>query len=305
MVPKQRAVVETSEKCMTWLLLGSNGQLGKSLQQVLTEQNMQFHCCSHADVDITSIESVRDAINSVKPTVIVNLAAWTNVDGAESQHSEAFSVNAFGAENVAKVAAELSLPLIHISTDYVFDGTQTTPYRTTDGTNPLSVYGKTKAQGEMLVRQAHPDGSWIVRTAWLYSPFGKNFAKAIIRKALLQEDMSVVNDVLGQPTSAIALSRQLLLLVSENLPAGTYHGTNSGSATWCDFANALTQTMSLEKPIKAVTSDAFPTIAPRPSYSVLDHTEWLAAGVHHMPPWEDSLMEILPDLIAVVQEDLT
>jgi dTDP-4-dehydrorhamnose reductase len=304
-VPKQRAVVEAPEKCMTWILLGSSGQLGKSLQQVLTEQGMQFHCCSHADVEITNIDSVRDAVSSVNPSVVVNLAAWTNVDSAESKYSEAFSVNAFGAENVAKVAAERGLPLIHISTDYVFDGLRTTPYRTTDSTNPLSVYGKSKNQGEILVRQAHPNGSWIVRTAWLYSPFGKNFAKAIIRKALLQEDISVVNDVFGQPTSARALAEQLVLMVSKNIPRGIYHGTNSGQASWFDFAEALTQSMNLSTPIAPLHSSELPSIAPRPSYSVLDHSEWISVGMDPMPAWQESLEEVLPGLITSVQESMS
>ena len=290
---------------MTWILLGSSGQLGKSLQQVLTEQGMQFHCCSHADVEITNIDSVRDAVSSVNPSVVVNLAAWTNVDSAESKYSEAFSVNAFGAENVAKVAAERGLPLIHISTDYVFDGLRTTPYRTTDSTNPLSVYGKSKNQGEILVRQAHPNGSWIVRTAWLYSPFGKNFAKAIIRKALLQEDISVVNDVFGQPTSARALAEQLVLMVSKNIPRGIYHGTNSGQASWFDFAEALTQSMNLSTPIAPLHSSELPSIAPRPSYSVLDHSEWISVGMDPMPAWQESLEEVLPGLITSVQESMS
>ena len=285
-------MVETTEVAVTWLLLGADGQLGRSLQDVLTAAEISFIAAGRSDVDITNITSIETAVKRIAPTVLVNMAAWTDVDGAESHPDEALLVNATGAENVARVAAKYGIPLVHISTDYVFDGTQTTPYKTDDAVNPLSVYGTTKLQGEQLVQAAHPDGSWIVRTAWLYSQYGKNFARTIARKALAEENLSVVNDSFGQPTSALAVARQIVALVLTNPPAGIFHATNAGSATWYEFADAIVGPITNQTTVTPVSSTAFPTVAVRPKYSVLDHTRWSACGIVDMPHWRDSLKEI-------------
>ena len=285
-------MVETTEVAVTWLLLGADGQLGRSLQDVLTAAEISFIAAGRSDVDITNITSIETAVKRIAPTVLVNMAAWTDVDGAESHPDEALLVNATGAENVARVAAKYGIPLVHVSTDYVFDGTQTTPYKTDDAVNPLSVYGTTKLQGELLVQAAHPDGSWIVRTAWLYSQYGKNFARTIARKALAEENLSVVNDSFGQPTSALAVAHQIVALVSTNPPAGIFHATNAGSATWYEFADAIVGPITNQTTVTPVSSTEFPTVAVRPKYSVLDHTRWSACGIADMPHWRDSLKEI-------------
>ena len=285
-------MVETTEVAVTWLLLGADGQLGRSLQDVLATAGLSYVAAGRSDVDITNITSIETAVKRIAPTVLVNMAAWTDVDGAESHPDEALLINATGAENVAKVAAKYGIPLVHVSTDYVFDGTQTTPYKTDDAVNPLSVYGTTKLQGEQLVQAAHPDGSWIVRTAWLYSQYGKNFARTIARKALAEENLSVVNDSFGQPTSALAVARQIVALVSTNPPAGIFHATNAGSATWYEFADAIVGPITNQATVTPVSSTAFPTVAVRPKYSVLDHTRWSACGITDMPHWRDSLKEI-------------
>ena len=285
-------MVETTEVAVTWLLLGADGQLGRSLQDVLAADGLSYVAVGRSDVDITDITSIETAVKRIAPTVLVNMAAWTDVDGAESHPDEALLVNATGAENVARVAAKYGIPLVHISTDYVFDGTQTTPYKTDDAVNPLSVYGTTKLQGELLVQAAHPDGSWIVRTAWLYSQYGKNFARTIARKALAEENLSVVNDSFGQPTSALAVAHQIVALVSTNPPAGIFHATNAGSATWYEFADAIVGPITNQTTVTPVSSTEFPTVAVRPKYSVLDHTRWSACGIADMPHWRDSLKEI-------------
>ena len=285
-------MVETTEVAVTWLLLGADGQLGRSLQDVLAADGLSYVAVGRSDVDITDITSIETAVKRIAPTVLVNMAAWTDVDGAESHPDEALLVNATGAENVARVAAKYGIPLVHISTDYVFDGTQTTPYKTDDAVNPLSVYGTTKLQGELLVQAAHPDGSWIVRTAWLYSQYGKNFARTIARKALAEENLSVVNDSFGQPTSALAVAHQIVALVSTNPPAGIFHATNAGSATWYEFADAIVGPITNQATVTPVSSTAFPTVPVRPKYSVLDHTRWSACGITDMPHWRDSLKEI-------------
>jgi dTDP-4-dehydrorhamnose reductase len=285
-------VVETTEAAVTWLLLGADGQLGRSLQDVLISSGIEFVAAGRAVADITDIASVENCVKNMTPSVIVNMAAWTDVDGAESHREEAFLVNATGAENVAKVAAVNALPLVHISTDYVFDGTQTTPYKVGDATHPLSVYGASKLQGELLVQAAHPQGSWIVRTAWLYSQYGKNFARTIARKGLTGDNLSVVNDSFGQPTSALALARQIVALVLTRPPAGLFHGTNAGKATWHEFASAIVDPIPNHGSVTPVPSSSFPTVAVRPTYSVLDHAQWSANGIVDMPHWRESLEEI-------------
>jgi dTDP-4-dehydrorhamnose reductase len=295
-------VVEATEVTVTWLLLGANGQLGQSLQDVLTASGLEFVAAGRSDADITDIASVENCVKNATPSVIVNMAAWTDVDGAESHRDEAFLVNAIGAENVAKIAAKYEIPLVHISTDYVFDGTQTSPYKTDDATNPLSVYGASKLQGELLVRAAHPSGAWIVRTAWLYSQYGKNFARTITRKGLAGDNLSVVIDSFGQPTSALALARQIVALVAAHPPAGVFHGTNAGKATWYEFASAIVDPITNHGSVTPVSSSAFPTVAIRPAYSVLDHTEWSACGIVDMPHWRDSLEEIHSAIFDSVKE---
>ena len=284
--------MEATKDTVTWLLLGANGQLGRSLQGVLSASKIEFFAAGRADADITDIASVENCVKQTTPSVIVNMAAWTDVDGAELHRDEAFLANATGAEYVAKIAAKYDILLVHISTDYVFDGTQTTPYQTDDVTNPLSTYGASKLQGELLVRAAHPSGAWIVRTAWLYSQYGKNFARTIARKGLAGENLAVVNDSFGQPTSALALARQIVALVAAHPAAGIFHGTNAGKATWYEFARAIVDPIADHGSVTPVSSSAFPTLAVRPKYSVLDHTEWSACGISDMPHWRDSLEEI-------------
>jgi dTDP-4-dehydrorhamnose reductase len=272
------------------------------LQDVLISSGIEFVAAGRAVADITDIASVENCVKNMTPSVIVNMAAWTDVDGAESHREEAFLVNATGAENVAKVAAVNALPLVHISTDYVFDGTQTTPYKVGDATHPLSVYGASKLQGELLVQAAHPQGSWIVRTAWLYSQYGKNFARTIARKGLTGDNLSVVNDSFGQPTSALALARQIVALVLTRPPAGLFHGTNAGKATWHEFASAIVDPIPNHGSVTPVPSSSFPTVAVRPTYSVLDHAQWSANGIVDMPHWRESLEEIRSDIFDSLKE---
>jgi len=295
-------VVEATEVTVTWLLLGANGQLGRSLQDVLLASKIEFVAAGRSNADITDIASVERCVTQTTPSVIVNMAAWTDVDGAESHREEAFLVNATGAGNVAKIATKYEIPLVHISTDYVFDGTQTTPYKVNDATNPLSVYGASKLQGEMLVHAVHPSGAWIVRTAWLYSQYGKNFARTIARKGLAGDNLSVVNDSFGQPTSALALARQIVALVAANPHAGVFHGTNAGKATWYEFASAIVDPIANHGSVTPVSSSAFPTVAIRPTYSVLDHNEWSECGIVDMPHWRDSLEEIHSAIFDSVKE---
>lgn len=287
---------------MTWLLLGANGQLGLSLQDILTRSEIFFVATGREDVDITDISGIYDCVAKTNPSVIVNMAAWTDVEAAESNSTEVFRINAEGAENVAKVASALNCPLVHISTDYVFDGRQNTPYKINDETNPLSVYGESKLQGEVLVQASHPNGTWILRTAWLYSQYGKNFAKTIARKGLAGESLSVIEDSYGQPTSALELARQIVKLVQHRPPAGIFHATNGGQASWFDFASAILIPIAEQATISPVPSSSFQTIAKRPRYSILDHSVWTACRITPMPHWEESLIEIRESIFNSVRE---
>jgi dTDP-4-dehydrorhamnose reductase len=243
-----------------------------------------------ADLDVTDLAAVIAAVAG--HDVIINAAAYTKVDDAETNEDEAYAVNAAGARNLALAASVDQIRLVQVSTDYVFNGSATAPYREDTPHDPLSAYGRTKAAGEKFVREAHPGGSFIVRTAWLYGQHGPNFAKTMLRLAGSHPTVSVVNDQFGQPTWTLDLARQIVSLLDSDAPAGVYHGTNAGSASWFDFAQAVFALNGLDpERVLATDSAAFVRPAPRPSYSVLGHDAWAAAGLEPMRPWADALAE--------------
>jgi len=291
---------------MMWAITGGSGQLALSLVDLLKEQGINNRSWSRTDLDISKPQDLKK-ITDVDPTVIVNCAAWTNVDGAEDHPSEALSVNRDGARNIAQLAKELDIPLIHISTDYVFSGKSEQPWKTTDEPHPTSKYGETKLQGEMAIQEFWPEKSSILRTAWLYGPYGKNFAKTIVKKAIsTQEDLRVVNDQRGQPTTSVDLARQVLELVLAKAPFGVYHATNSGEATWWEFAREIVYLAgeSTERVIP-VTTQEFPSKVLRPSYSVLDHSSWSKVGLQPMSDWRKALREVFPAIRNAVEKELS
>ena len=287
-----------------WLVLGGDGQLGQSLQRSLESCNLLFTALSRRDVDITKMHEVSAAVKDLSPTVIVNAAAWTAVDAAEDDEDGAYNVNCLGAGRVAVVAAAHAATLVHVSTDYVFSGSSTTPFREDDEPAPVGAYGRTKLAGEHAVRHAHPDGSLIVRTAWLYSQFGHNFAKTMARKAKALQPVRVVNDQCGQPTLATDLAGHIIDLVAKKAPAGTYHGTNTGECTWFDFASEIFRLMGSDMSlVSAVPSTEYPTRASRPSYSVLAHGNTERVGIAPMRPWLEALTEAIPHIIASTDQE--
>jgi dTDP-4-dehydrorhamnose reductase len=288
---------------MSIALLGGSGQLGRCLINELGEKNINFFAPTRQECDITNIISVNDFLAQKKFTHLINCAAWTDVDGAEDNPDSAFLINADGAKNLALSCSNHSLKLIHISTDYVFDGNSSVPYKTTDATNPATVYGQSKLAGEKFILSIHPEKSWVVRTAWLYSPFGKNFAKAILRKAKKGETLSVINDAWGQPTSATSLARQLLNLLEDDCVPGVYHGTNSGATTWFNFAKEILELAGIETVISPTMSKNYPQRAPRPLHSVLDHSEWNRQGMLEMTTWKIALSEILPEILKTLERE--
>ncbi len=271
-----------------YLITGASGMLGRDLQSALVGRDVT--ALGRADLDVADLSAVTDA--AAGHGVIINAAAYTKVDDAETDEDAAYAVNAVGARNLAIAASALSAKLVQVSTDYVFDGSASEPYREDTPLGPISAYGRTKAAGEEFVRAEHPSGSYIVRTAWLYGEHGPNFAKTMVRLAGSHETVSVVNDQLGQPTWSADLAQQIVALLDAGAPAGTYHGTNSGQASWYDFARAIFTAAGLDpERVKPTDSSSFVRPAPRPSYSVLAHDSWGLAGMKPMRAWTDALTD--------------
>ncbi|PPL20207.1 dTDP-4-dehydrorhamnose reductase [Microterricola pindariensis] len=273
---------------MRYLITGASGMLGTDLQNALTGRDVT--ALGRTDLDVTDLDAVRAAVAG--HDVVINAAAYTKVDDAESNEDAAYAVNATGAKNLARVAREAGAKLIQVSTDYVFDGVATSPYPETAPRAPISAYGRTKAAGEELATAEHPAGTYIVRTAWLYGQHGPNFAATMLRLAGSHQTVSVVVDQLGQPTWTADLARQIVLLADSDAPAGAYHGTNAGQASWFDFTQAIFSEVGLDpERVQPTDSTAFVRPAPRPSYSVLGHDAWAAAGLPEMRDWREALAE--------------
>ncbi len=290
---------------MTWLITGGSGQLGIAVSQELGERGLLFNAWSSKDLNITQGPIVRDVVSDLSPKVIINCAAWTDVDGAEANELQASRVNGDGAENLAFAAKNCGAKLIHISTDYVFSGESKSPWQIGDAINPQSAYGRTKAAGESRVLENYPANSSIVRTAWLYSPWGKNFAMTMTRLATSGDGLvPVVKDQMGQPTSVTDLAMQLVELGLSNSPAGIYHGTNSGQGTWFEFAQEIFKLAGADTSrVVAVSSSEYPRPAKRPSYSVLSHEAWARTTIQPMRGWRIALEEAMPAIISAVKAE--
>jgi dTDP-4-dehydrorhamnose reductase len=269
-----------------YLITGATGMLGQDLQQALAGRDVT--ALSRAELDITDQAAVTAAVAG--HDVVINAAAYTKVDDAESHEDDAFAVNARGPEVLATAAVAAGAKLVQVSTDYVFDGNGTAPYAEDEPTDPIGAYGRTKAAGEAAVRAIAPDSSYIVRTAWLYGAGGPNFAKTMIRLANSHDTVSVVTDQVGQPTWTGDLARQIVALLDADAPAGVYHGTNGGQGSWLDFTKAIYAEVGLDpERVLPTDSSAFVRPAPRPAYSVLGHDGWQRAGLAPMRDWRDAL----------------
>lgn len=290
---------------MTWLIAGGSGQLGRALQVELNSRGIDFIALNSTEFDVTKNLQVNRKIESIVPNVIINCAAWTNVDEAELNESASYLVNTLGPKNLAAAANKVGAILIQISTDYVFSGEKTSPWTETDDYSPKSVYGATKCEGEKFVIRTHPDKTYIVRTAWLYSMYGNNFAKAMVKLALKKDgEVRVVNDQVGQPTFTGDLTNQLLDLVLLESPVGIYHGTNSGQATWFEFAQEIFKLIGADVTrVIPVASSEFAQLAERPKYSVLDHAGWSKTRIPAMRDWRIALTEALPAIVSATKEE--
>lgn len=273
---------------MRYLITGASGMLGRDLQAALAEREVT--ALSRADLDVTDRDAVREAVRG--HDVVFNASAYTKVDDAESHEDAAYAVNALGTQYLAIAAREAGAKLVTISTDYVFKGDATAPYAEDAARDPLNAYGRTKAAGEELALAAHPEGTYIVRTAWLYGEHGPNFAKTMLRLAATHDTVTVVDDQRGQPTWTGDLAEQLLRLADSNAVSGVYHGTASGETTWFGFAREVFQQAGLDPArVQPTTSAEFVRPAARPAYSVLGHDAWRAAGLPVMRDWREALAE--------------
>ena len=283
---------------MTWLIIGGTGQLGIALSRELKKAGIPFSAWGSSHLAIEDEQKVKDSITNFNPSVIVNCAAWTDVDGAEDNEDQAFRINALGAENVAIAAKACGSKLIHISTDYVFSGESESAWKIDDKGSPKSAYGRTKLAGEEKVVSAYPERSLLIRTAWLYSPWRKNFLKTMLRLASVNsEQIPMVNDQIGQPTSAIDLAIRIIELAESPLESGVFHGTNSGAATWFDFASEIMRLNGDDQlRLKPVSSSEFVRLASRPKFSVLDHSDWAKYGFLPMQDWKLALRHTMATL---------
>jgi dTDP-4-dehydrorhamnose reductase len=290
---------------MTWLITGGSGQLGLALQAELTVKGINYVATNSSQLDITKPLLVTELVDSISPEVIINAAAWTDVDGAETNESAAIQANAIGPQNLAISAKRVGARLVQVSTDYVFSGESTAPWNEAAEHNPQSVYGSTKSAGEKFVLNELTSTAYVVRTAWLYSAERKNFAKTMAKLALNGDgEVRVVNDQVGQPTFAADLARQIAKLVTADAPAGIYHGTNSGRATWFEFAQEIFKLSGADASrVIPISTSEFPRPAKRPSYSVLGHENWAKTKVAPMRDWRIALAEAMPAIISAVEAE--
>ena len=282
---------------MKILVTGSNGQLGKTLLAPHLD-DVTVTGVDREDIDIAAASDVAAFVKREQPDLIVNAAAYTAVDRAESEEDGARRVNVFGARNLAATGARL----IHISTDFVFDGEAREPYKPEDATNPLSAYGRSKRDGEIAVRELSPEDSIVLRTAWLYSEHGGNFVDTMLRLMRSRDELRVVNDQVGSPTWARSLADVILTIATSDWRPGTYHWTDGGQCSWYDFAVAIHDEALdlglLDKAvaIRPIPSTEYPVPAARPSYSVLDCTSTMAEFDVAQTPWRDNLRSMLEEM---------
>jgi len=273
------------------LVTGSNGQVGSEIKELSSDYTYTFFFSNREELDITDKEAIEKFIKNNKIDMIINCGAYTAVDRAEDEQELADRVNHLATKNLGEVAKEHSLTLIHISTDYVFDGRNFRPYIETDNTNPNGIYGKTKLDGERALQNINPQNSIIIRTSWVYSSFGANFVKTMLRLGKERDSLGVIFDQVGTPTYARDLARTILEILPkiENSDVEIYHYSNEGVLSWYDFAKEIMRMAKLECSINPIETKAYPTPATRPHYSLLNKAKIKEQFNITIPFWKDSL----------------
>ncbi len=276
---------------MKVLITGSNGQLGLELSKQLHENNnYDVIKTDREDLNILDSKNVSDIINREKPDIVINCAAHTAVDVCETDIENAYKINALGPRNLATACEKIGAKFVQVSTDYVFDGSGNRPYREDDMTCPNSIYGTSKLMGEQFTKE-FCSKYFIVRTAWLYGN-GNNFVKTMLKLAETNNELNVVDDQVGSPTSTVDLAKAIIELMNTEY-YGTYHGTCEGQCSWYDFAKKIFELKNIDIKVNPVTSEEFKRPAPRPAYSVLDNFMFKLVGLNSFRDWEESLAEYL------------
>ncbi|WP_327297628.1 MULTISPECIES: dTDP-4-dehydrorhamnose reductase [unclassified Streptomyces] len=287
----------------SWLVTGAGGMLARDLLARLADDGTPAAGLDRAALDITDPEAVRGALAAHRPAVVVNCAAWTAVDDAESKEDQALAVNGTGPRVLAEACRETGAVLLQISTDYVFAGDGALPYAEDAPVAPRSAYGRTKLAGEEAVLSVLPERGYVVRTAWLYGAGGGNFVRTMIRLEGVKDTLDVVDDQRGQPTWTADLADLLVRLgagaIAGTAPAGVYHGTSGGATSWFGLTREIFRLLDADPArVLPTTSEAFVRPAPRPAYSVLGHDRWAAAGIEPLRDWRLALADAFPALVA-------
>ena len=280
------------------LLLGGTGILGSEVRRQLTSKNMDLESPSSTNLDIRDFGQFSEYVQRYKPQWMINCAAWTNVDGAEESFGQAKELNEVAVRNIAEIALVNSCSVIHISTDYVFDGLSSAAYDENSPVKPVNKYGKSKLLGESALVSTLPNNSYVIRTSWLYGVSGRNFVKTMAAKALKSEAANVVDDQVGSPTSARDLARAILEIIEKAPAPGIYHYSNSGSCSWFELARTIYSKIGVDTalvhPIKTASLNVKAT---RPHFSLLSKEKWRSANLSVIPEWEDALEELLPEIL--------
>ncbi len=293
----------------TWLVTGAGGMLGQDLlARLRTEPDTAVVGLGSRALDITDADAVATAFAEHQPVLVINCAAWTAVDDAESREADALRVNGEGPRHLAEACAKSGATLLQVSTDYVFGGDATSPYGEQDATGPRGAYGRTKLVGERAVLETLPEHGYVVRTAWLYGAGGGNFVRTMIKLEGVKDTLDVVDDQRGQPTWTADLADRLVRLGVAALagppdrpqaPPGVYHGTSAGETTWFGFTREIFRLLGADpERVRPTTSEAFVRPAPRPAYSVLGHDRWEQAGIEPIRDWRQALAAAFPALVA-------
>lgn len=292
---------------MKILITGSRGQVGSQLINILNKgmseigeiprelKNAEVVGKSSQELDITNLDRVKSSIREIKPNVVINAAAYTNVDQCEINQEKAFNVNALGAKNLAIACNDIDAKLVHISTDYVFSGVGNIPFKETDETSPQSVYGKSKSMGDDFVRE-FSSKYFIVRPSWVYGYNGKNFVYTILKAAKESESLVVVNDQRGNPTNAEDIAHHILKLIITD-KYGIYHCSGHGECSWYDFACKIVELAKIPCKINPCTTDEYPSPTKRPAYSALDNGKLSRTVGDEMRNWEDALKVFIENVI--------
>jgi len=279
------------------IIMGADGQLGQEFRKISSSySDYEFKFLTRLDLDLESMDAGRELLVSLKPQFLINCAAYTAVDKAETESERAFHINGNVVGEIAAICHQLNTRFIHYSTDYVFDGNSSNPYKEDDGTSPVNIYGASKLKGEELGLLNNPD-SIIIRTSWVYSSFGHNFVKTMIRLLSEKESIRVVNDQVGSPTWAADLADVTMQIISKRkwVP-GIYHYSNKGIISWYDFALAIKEIIHSPCTVHPIPGNDYPTPARRPAFSLLDTGKIVSTFSLNVPPWKNSLAACLKEI---------